>query len=566
MPSWTQQSIAERVLATDVTAIVVLDEHGELVYANEMASHMLGLHLPALGSSDAAPPEQITNPDSAEHLQQLPEEFASFRWIACTDTPLRDVRLALELPHLGPRLFSINASPLPSQATEPNCVVLSIHDFTEQYRYYEEALQKSEERLKLATEAAGIGIWERDLLNDTFHWDERMCAIYGCRPDQLPNDYPQWRQMVLEEDIPDIERAFRQAFENRSRFETEFRIRSYNGRTRYLRGFGQYIYDKDGQAVKLVGVNEDITARKNVERELALSKDRLEEAQRIARLGHWIAATDKRILGIDLWCSKVLFEIFGLDPHESNPTVKSYLKAVHPGDRRAVLATLSRLNKGGILRLEHRIIPSSGGTKWIRVIARTEDNRTDNGHRLLGTVQDITEQKELQHELEYRASHDPLTDLYNRAKLQQQLRAAKSTYERHGTVFAIILADIDHFKAVNDQWGHSVGDAVLWEIGRRISAQIRESDFLGRWGGEEFLILVNQTDEDGAAQLAERIRHSISHAEIQGIGTITSSFGLAAIEPGVSLESMEDRADQALYAAKQRGRNQVIRYSKVLNG
>jgi PAS domain S-box-containing protein len=269
LPSWTEQSIAERVLATDVTAIVVLNEHGALMYANEMASQMLGLHLPAPGSSNAAPPEQSTNPESPEHLQQLPEEFASFRWIACTDAPLRDVRLALDLPHLGPRLFSINASPLPSKAVEPDCVVLSIHDFTEQYRYYEEALQKSEERLKLATEAAGIGIWERDLLNDTFHWDERMCAIYGYRPDQSPNDYPQWRQMVLEEDIPDIERAFRQALENRSRFETEFRIRSYDGSIRYLRGFGQYIYDHGGQAVKLVGVNEDITGRKSVERELA---------------------------------------------------------------------------------------------------------------------------------------------------------------------------------------------------------------------------------------------------------------------------------------------------------
>ncbi|MCG5548631.1 diguanylate cyclase [Halorhodospira halochloris] len=562
MPSRAQLSIVERVLATDVTAVIVLDEDGALVYANNMAYRMLGIYLPD-GSTTDDRADTADDNDTAELTQQLPDEIGSFRWIASTGTPLRDVRLTLKQSSAGQRVFSINASPLPRNAHETPCVALSIHDFTEQYKYYEEALHKSQERLQLATEAAGIGIWERDLINDTFHWDERIPTIYGIKYADLPSNYEQWRKIVLAEDLPALERSFRQARINHTRFETDFRIHAGSGEIRHIRGFGQYIYDNSGNAIKLVGVNEDITERKQVEHELAQSKERLEEAQRIARLGHWIASTDKGLLEVDLWWSPVIYEIFGRNPESFKPDFKSYLRAVHPEDRGEVIELLRRLRADHDHRSEHRIIRTDGVTKWVRAIARTEDQSPVNARRILGTIQDITEQRELQQELEYRASHDPLTDLYNRAKLQQQLRAAQAAYERHGTPFALVIADVDHFKAVNDRWGHSVGDAVLWEIGRRMSSQLRETDFLGRWGGEEFLILANHTDESGAAQLADRIRESICGSEIQGIGTITTSFGVAATEPGTYLEVLENRADKALYAAKERGRNTVMKYSQL---
>lgn len=565
MASRAQLSILERVLATDVTAIIVLDEQGKLSYANDMAYRMLGMPLSTYsGGCTVAPNESAHNSDTADVIYPLPEEIISFRWIAITGTPLRDVRLTLAHPAGGYRVFSINASPLPRIPAEPAYVTLAIHDFTEQYRYYEEALHKSQQRQKLATEAAEIGIWERDLITDTFHWDERMCAIYGLNYDDLPANYEQWRAMVVAEDLPAIERAFRQAKENYTRFETEFRIHSPQGETRHIRGFGQYIYNHNGIPLKIVGVNEDITQRKLVEEELALSKERLEEAQRIARLGHWIASTGKGLLSSELWWSPVISEIFGYDPRSFTPDLKSYLKAVYPADRREVIDNLLRIRRTAEHHtIEHRIVRPDGTIRWIRAIARTESKDVKNDQRVLGTMQDITEQKELQHELEHRASHDPLTDLFNRAKLQQQLRTAKAAYERHATSFAIIIADIDHFKAVNDNWGHSAGDAVLWEIGRRMSAELRETDCLGRWGGEEFLILATHVDEEGAAQLADRIRTSICSKEIQGIGTITASFGVAISEPNTYLEHLENRADQSLYAAKEWGRNQVVRYSQL---
>ena len=554
-------------MATDVAAVIVLDHNGHLVYANDMACRMLAINSSGDPARYADQAGSAANWGAAPPAQLIPEEIGSFRWIASTGTPLRDVRLTLPDLSSGHRIFSINASPLPGGTDEPPCVALSIHDFTEQYKYYEEALQKSQERLKLATEAAGIGIWERDLGTDTFHWDERIATVYGINQEDLPNSYEQWRQLVVAEDLPTVESAFSHALDTRSRFEAEFRIHSKDGGIRHIRGFGQYIYDSHGQATRLVGVNEDITERKNVEHELEQSKERLEEAQKIARLGHWIAATETRLLSCAMWWSPVIFEIFGRDPDGFNPTFKAYLKAVHPAERRAVMQLMRRIETDKNHQIEHRIIHPDGSIRWVRAIARVEaadtDEKLTGNCRILGTLQDITEQKELQHELEYRASHDPLTDLYNRAKLQQQLRTAKAAYDRHGVTFALILADIDHFKSINDNWGHSAGDAVLWEISRRMTNQLRTTDCLGRWGGEEFLILATHTDEQGATQLAERVRESICEAEIQGIGTITASFGVAAIEPGCHLETLENRADKALYVAKERGRNQVLGHTQL---
>ncbi|MDR9424965.1 MAG: GGDEF domain-containing protein, partial [Marinobacter sp.] len=182
----------------------------------------------------------------------------------------------------------------------------------------------------------------------------------------------------------------------------------------------------------------------------------------------------------------------------------------------------------------------------------------DGQKYLLGVGLDISERKALEKQLMRLATHDPLTGLYNRARLQDLLERARSDYERYGARFSLIMLDIDHFKLVNDQFGHHAGDEVLCELTRRVSRKLRETDAQGRWGGEEFLVLATHTATEGAVVLAERIREEVARDPFGSVGTVTISLGVATIQKEETLEQLEARVDKALYAAKEAGRNRVV--------
>jgi len=171
--------------------------------------------------------------------------------------------------------------------------------------------------------------------------------------------------------------------------------------------------------------------------------------------------------------------------------------------------------------------------------------------------QDITEQRRLEAELERLATHDRLTGIYNRTKLYELLEAAHAEHERYGTRFSVVMFDIDDFKAINDTYGHGAGDTVLRELTQRVQGILRESDHLGRWGGEEFLILASHTDRVGVEHLAERVRWVVADAPFSAVGAVTVSVGVAELTSGDTLAHMEERADEGLYAAKKAGGNRV---------
>jgi two-component system, cell cycle response regulator len=163
-------------------------------------------------------------------------------------------------------------------------------------------------------------------------------------------------------------------------------------------------------------------------------------------------------------------------------------------------------------------------------------------------------------ELLFRATHDNLTGICNRGVIMDSIRRERSRQDRGGNSFAIVLADLDHFKYVNDTHGHLAGDAVLQEAARRMTNFIRPYDAVGRYGGEEFLIVVPSSDAMGALGLSERIRQGIEAKPVLAEGasiSITASFGVAASTPGHLLDPQEmlRLADDALYRAKKNGRN-----------
>lgn len=173
-------------------------------------------------------------------------------------------------------------------------------------------------------------------------------------------------------------------------------------------------------------------------------------------------------------------------------------------------------------------------------------------------IRDISERKELEERLRELAIHDPLTGVFNRSHLDQRLSEEHTRFQRHGNVFSIVLVDIDHFKSVNDEYGHSTGDRVIQQITRFLSGVLREIDILGRWGGEEFLIVLPGTPRDQAREVADRLRRTIAEATFPEVDSVTLSAGVAEIRAGDEVHNLVDRADRALYQAKALGRDQTV--------
>ena len=175
---------------------------------------------------------------------------------------------------------------------------------------------------------------------------------------------------------------------------------------------------------------------------------------------------------------------------------------------------------------------------------------------------DLTEHKKLQFELEDMAKTDSLTRLANRQAFMERANSEFNRARRYSRSLSVIMIDIDHFKSINDQHGHAAGDEVLRQLGQHCSSRLRDSDFLGRIGGEEFVLLLPDTAQDSAYHVAERMREQLSTTSIvldNGITLgITASFGVAAMnKEDADFNAILQRADTAMYDAKHGGRNQV---------
>jgi diguanylate cyclase (GGDEF)-like protein len=159
--------------------------------------------------------------------------------------------------------------------------------------------------------------------------------------------------------------------------------------------------------------------------------------------------------------------------------------------------------------------------------------------------------------LERLAITDELTGLYNRTKLDEFLQNELNRSQRFGHSFGMVVLDIDHFKSINDSYGHQVGDEILVAMARMIKEHLRTTDEAIRWGGEEFIIIYLETNHDEVMKLAEELRQKIETHRFKTVGNVTASFGVTLYKKGDTIASIIRRADKALYMAKESGRNCV---------
>lgn len=193
-----------------------------------------------------------------------------------------------------------------------------------------------------------------------------------------------------------------------------------------------------------------------------------------------------------------------------------------------------------------------------RVFTINIDDYEQKGEHYVISFTDITELKEKSNLLEYQANHDQLTGLFNRQKFNEIFKKEIKREKRYNNNLSLIIFDIDNFKNFNDDFGHNVGDEVLKIISKVLLENIREHDSVARWGGEEFLVLLPQTDELGAKNVAEKIRKAIESYKRDDIPRqITASFGVTRFKEDDNETSVLKKADDALYKAKKEGKNRV---------
>ena len=184
-----------------------------------------------------------------------------------------------------------------------------------------------------------------------------------------------------------------------------------------------------------------------------------------------------------------------------------------------------------------------------------EDKVQERTESLLDTQKELLENND---ELARLASTDSLTGLFNRNRMNNILTNEYSRYKRHNQCFGIIMLDIDHFKSINDNHGHDVGDLILVQLARQLQKVVRNSDYVARWGGEEFLICCTTIRPGEISAIAENIRKVIANTDFKVVHNLTVSLGCAIIHPHETVEALIKRADIVLYEAKNNGRNQLV--------
>ena len=319
-------------------------------------------------------------------------------------------------------------------------------------------------------------------------------------------------------------------------------------------------YDRKAARVVLA---IDATARLSVSRALSESRAALGEAQELAHLGSF--ESDLRT-GEMRWSAE-LYRIFGVDPARERPVL--LYEFDHPDDSETIAREVDRAREGnGEYTLEHRVRTRDGRE---RHVFERGQYFFENGRptRIVGAVLDVTERKRAEERLRYLAEHDSLTELPNRTRIRTDLNAAIERTARDGMSLGVLFVDLDRFKTINDTIAHAAGDDVLRELARRIVATLDGRGIVGRPGGDEFVIIVEDLEDETtcvaiAYELLAAISEPLAYDDVQLI--VTGSIGIAIYpRDGTTPDELLSSADSAMYAAKARGGNLVDAYRSSLH-
>ncbi len=324
-----------------------------------------------------------------------------------------------------------------------------------------------------------------------------------------------------------------------------------------------------------IALSHAIQRLKNIAENLRISEESLKMAQAIARLGHW----EWDMKSGQFICSEEMCRILGVECTNSIVHKEVFLKSIHPDDRERVAEHLSDIMGGSGFDIEYRIILHGGEVRVVhglgqtifseadkqpKIIGTIQDIHEQRHEKMLGVIQDITERKVLESKLEEQANTDFLTGCDSRRHFLERAEQEFLRVRRYGGEMSMLMLDLDHFKNINDKYGHQAGDTTLKILAQVCKGFLREVDIVGRLGGEEFAIMLPETGSERALEIAERLCIAVAKAEVPVEDAtpihFSTSIGVASLEKDDSrVDAIINRADRALYQAKHAGRNRAMR-------
>jgi diguanylate cyclase (GGDEF)-like protein/PAS domain S-box-containing protein len=315
-----------------------------------------------------------------------------------------------------------------------------------------------------------------------------------------------------------------------------------------------------------VSVARNITKRLALELDLNSRNNRIWYALNAAADGFW----EWQLEDNTVFFSDKLKCMLGYGPDEMAPHVDTWINNVHPDDFDRVKGILDGhlAGKRALYQARYRLKNRNGHYIWVEDKGRVcQRNQEGQPTHVVGMVRDITDHKKLEFQLENLAAYDPLTGLMNRREGEKQAERQFHLAMQNGTALGVAVIDLDFFKDINDLHGHQKGDRVLTYVGKLLQAQMRSTDILYRWGGEEFVWVLPLPDCDRMDSVVNKLHLVMQEADWSrlGIAPVTLSIGLACMcGCSAGFESLLHQADKAVYSAKEQGRNRTIVYDKIL--
>ncbi|MEW5007987.1 MAG: EAL domain-containing protein [Cycloclasticus sp.] len=408
----------------------------------------------------------------------------------------------------------------------------------------------SEEQLRLSQIAGGIGTWEYSFITDKYSHSDVVYQQLGFTLSKKNSNWDDVINAIYPEDRAHVNKVLKSHLEAGSELDLEYRITDTNGKVRWIRGVGRAEFDADNKPTMLRGTVQEITQQKKSEVELKLSSRVFSETHD----GIFITNDEMNIVDIN----PAFCDITGYSREElmgQNPRMLSSGKQTQAFYDEMLLDVKKQDHWRGEVWNRKK-----DGDIYIELLTlsvlKDEQNNVVN---YVGIFTDITKNKKQQEQLNLMAHYDPLTNLPNRALFTDRFHQSIAHSKNTGNQLAICFLDLDDFKPVNDNYGHNIGDRLLVEVAKRITANIRVEDTVSRQGGDEFALLLNDIESvEQCKQTLERLQHALAEPYI-----IDSYPHKISVSSGVTLypydkgdiDTLLRHADQAMYQAKLAGKH-----------
>ncbi len=532
------------IFSTASVGIVLLDRFGLLVRVNDACARMLG---------------HAVDEMRGQHFSRFMHDEETTLAAHALAGLLNRTQAASRLQHRlrckdGGYLWTdISSSPLVSPDGEVEAALAIIVDINEQ-RAAQQAQEGSERRYRALFENAQVGIFRTRIGDGKFlEANSRIIEMYGW------SDRAEFMEKMRATEWyvdPEARGRMVSTLLRRGEFRNiEVEMRRRDGSTVWF----EYSGKLDGDTV--IGVAQDVTQRRAAESARQRSEAHYRLLFEAAADAIFLHDPEGHFLDVnEVACRRLGYtrhELLDMSPHELD--AEEFAEQV--GER------IRRLREEGSLTFESAHRTRNGAVLPVEIHAKLLD--FDGRPVVLSIARDITDRKRLEQALMREATTDPLTGIRNRRQFFAEAEREMGRAVRYGRPLAVLMLDLDRFKRVNDRYGHHAGDAVLLGCVQACQQSLRDTDILGRLGGEEFAVVLLETDLDDALAAAERLRRAVAEMAVPFGGQdlrCTVSIGLALHGPGdTAFDDILRRADGALYAAKEAGRNRVM-LARAANG